>query len=792
LNTQRETITGPERIMSGRRIGNYLITDYIGGGGFGSVFKAEDTTQPGRIVAIKELHKKHTRNAVIKQRFFQEAVAMARLDHANLPRLFTFGEDNGCYYLVMEFISGRVLAEELHANGPMTADLSASILAQVLEAVSYAHRNGIIHRDLKPDNIILMDDGGTLRIKVLDFGIARLVGGESLTLAGEGFGTPAYMSPERMWGNTSDDPRIDIYAAGIILFEMLAGRAPFQSGATDPVVYWSEMRTLHESMPLPSLAERGVPAELERIAQRAAAKRAEDRYASADEMLNELKCVVGENVGAHQTGNLLATTATARLALTTVPGGAQVYVDDALCGTSDAIRGKVVIDHLAPGLRVVRVSKTGYSDYKISVALEAGQQTDLQVALAARATAVMQPADMTTTGGNATEKLASAETSETALLVLESLPAGSTVFLGSEAIAAAGEDGRATLRLAPGAHAVRVTDPNGASATTIINITEADGGVLKRLVLPVEAQPTSPAPPALPTSLAEPVATPLQSPVMTVAAPLTAGATAAAAQPTTAAAGVTRPEASPIGRRIAYALTAVLLIGLAAGAFVILRRPPRGNTTPDPATIQSVAVAPPAAPDSATANANAGADVTKTTEANAPPQTEAERAALEKKRHEAERKPKEEQPAAAKNESTAPAPAAVTPAAPEPPKQAEAESPAAPGTTCVVVWVSGTPGESMGGGLRVTMVEESDTASAATYNGRTGPKGRWRACGLTPGHRVRVAVFGPGGAALGSKLQVLKAGLNIVAIQLNREPGMPQANTGEAAPFPRKRRWQRP
>src|ERR1041384_2314925 len=130
--------------MSGRQIGNYLITDYIGGGGFGSVFKGEETTQPGRVVAIKELHKKHTRNSVIKQRFFQEAVAMARLDHPNLPRLYTFGEDNGCYSLVMEFISGRVLADELHEDGAMTADRAVMILMQVFDALSYAHRNGII------------------------------------------------------------------------------------------------------------------------------------------------------------------------------------------------------------------------------------------------------------------------------------------------------------------------------------------------------------------------------------------------------------------------------------------------------------------------------------------------------------------------------------------------------------------------------------------------------------------------------------------------------------------------
>src|SRR5262249_4833594 len=151
----------------------------------------------------------------------------------------------------------------------------------------------------------------------------------------------------------------------------------------------------------------------------------------------------GENLGAPATGNLRAMAGAARLALTTVPSGAEVYVDDTLRGVSDTIRGKILIEPLAPGLRSVRVSKAGFSDYKISVALEANHQTDLQVALAAQATAVMPPVEATAASGFGTEKFASAETGKPALLVLESLPAGSTVFLGSEAIAAAGEDGRA-------------------------------------------------------------------------------------------------------------------------------------------------------------------------------------------------------------------------------------------------------------------------------------------------------------------------------------------------------------
>jgi eukaryotic-like serine/threonine-protein kinase len=128
---------------------------------------------------------------------------------------------------------------------------------------------------------------------VLDFGIARMIGGENLTLAGEGFGTPTYMAAERMTGAAGDDPRMDLYAAGIILFELLTGKAPFESKASDPAVYWVEMRELHQSAPLPALAPLGISSELERIVLRATAKRLEDRYQSADEMLHDLNGLDG-------------------------------------------------------------------------------------------------------------------------------------------------------------------------------------------------------------------------------------------------------------------------------------------------------------------------------------------------------------------------------------------------------------------------------------------------------------------------------------------------------------------
>ncbi|HJQ70715.1 MAG TPA: serine/threonine-protein kinase [Blastocatellia bacterium] len=406
--------------MSSRRIGNYQIIDYIGSGGFGSVFKAEDVNTPGRIVAIKELHKKHTRNASIKQRFFQEAIAMARLDHASLPRLYTFGEDNGSYFLVMEFLSGRPLSEEIQEGGAIDQSRALDILAQVLEAVSYAHRNGIIHRDLKPDNVFLMNDGQRPRVKVLDFGIARIMGGESLTLTGESFGTPNYMSPERITGGQAIDQRTDIYALGIILFEMLTGRAPFQSTATDPALYWSEMRARHESEPLPSI---GGSEEIEAIARRATAKRIEDRYPTADEMLADLRKV--ESPGA-------AGEASARLSMVTAPGGAEVFVDNIRRGLSADRTGRILIDRLSPGLHSVRVCKTGYVDYRISVSLEESRQTDLQVALAARATVAMPQIDLTGPVAPSTDKLEGGAEAKTAILAGDDLSEGPTIVVGAK------------------------------------------------------------------------------------------------------------------------------------------------------------------------------------------------------------------------------------------------------------------------------------------------------------------------------------------------------------------------
>ncbi|HEY6333163.1 MAG TPA: protein kinase, partial [Blastocatellia bacterium] len=466
--------------MASRQIGNYRILDYVGGGGFGSVFRAEDLTSPGRIVAIKELHKKHTRSAVIKQRFFQEALAMARLDHPNLPRLFTFGEDNGSYYLVMEFVYGRPLSEEIQRAGPFPEQRAVGIITQVLDAVSYAHKNGVIHRDLKPDNIILTGDKGPDGVKVLDFGIAKLVGGENLTLSGEGFGTPTYMSPERISGESNLDRRTDIYSIGIILYEMLAGQVPFSTKSTDPLFYWTEMRRLHESEPLPGLSSLGISPGLEHVVRKATAKRLDDRYSTADEMLAVLR----------------GKSATAALVLFTAPGLAEVFVDKVTRGFSNE-SGNITIEGLAPGLHNVRVSKGGYSSYSIDVALQADQNTELQVQLSANATVAIPKFDDTAIGENRTDKIASGDDVKTVLITLENLPAGGTLAMGSTGPMPIAQDGKATLALAPGTHEVQITDNLGRQQRQTVTVQEPGQGSDEDSIHTI-AQPFVPPPPVIP------------------------------------------------------------------------------------------------------------------------------------------------------------------------------------------------------------------------------------------------------------------------------------------------------
>lgn len=709
--------------MSGRQLGNYRIIDYIGSGGFGSVFRAEDINTPGRIVAVKELHKKHTRSAVIKQRFFHEALAMARLDHPSLPRLYTFGEDNGSYYLVMELLSGQLLSDELQEKESLDPARAAAILSQALDALSYAHRNGIIHRDLKPDNIMLVEDGDSFQVKVLDFGIARMVWGENLTMTGQGIGTPAYMSPERIKGEAGIDHRTDIYSAGILLFEMLTGYAPFASKASDPAVYWAEMRALHESQPLPPLSAQGIPAELERIVSKATSKRIEDRYATAEDMLADLSRISDKRVSDALEPR------SSRLMIVTAPASAEVFIDNLSRGTSDSETGRILIENLTPEVHEVRVSKNGYNDYKINVSLEEGRKTDLQVTLAARATMSVDEAE--------TERLDSGNEVATALITVEGLPTGSAVYVNSQPVAVAGEDGRATVRLDPGHHEVQAATPSGDAIRKYITVQESDAGSIHTMTFPLGSG----------TTIGQ-----------------VADVTQVIAQPAAPS------EESKTGRRVAAAVAVILLLALAATAFFVLRGPSPEIVQSDADTAQSVQAQPLTASTEADQK-KALQDTTKVQEDAAAIAEEQKEIEAEKRRLEAERKKLEADKKAADEDggvTSAPEPAAVPDVAPSP---ATSEPSAAPdSTTCIVVSITGPVGQTAPAGTRVVVAEEPESSRPTVHRGHTNASGQWSVCGLTPGTRVRVAAFGRRGALLATRHMTIARGRNSISLQVNKLP----------------------
>jgi hypothetical protein len=529
---------------------------------------------------------------------------------------------------------------------------------------------------------------------------------------------------------------MDLYSAGIILFEMLSAKAPFTSAASDPALYWTEMRELHQREPLPSLASLGVSSALQDVMARATDKRVEDRYQTADEMLADLKNI------SIPVSDASTAASTSRLLLTTVPASAEVFVDDVSHGTSDSVRGKILIDGLAAGVHRVRVLKQGFNEYRINVALEEGKDTDLQVVLSARATVAMPPAAETAAGGFETQKLQGADNVKTAMLLVESLPSGSTVFVGSQPVAHADEDGRATVKLSPGAYEIRASAPSGATAARVVTITDQDTGAVKTTTLPLTLA-TGASTPRLPG----------------------------------------KGEPSRRGRQLAAAGVLTLLLALAATAYFVLRGPNRNRAQVESASVSNATSAAPAqaAPETASdkqpdtqATDQQQVIEDKKKAADARRQAELEKKAAPKESDKDERKAIEPHPAA-------PVPPAAD-ALPEP----EHHSSTPNREACVVVIVTDAAGQPAPH-LRVAIAEQAEGARATLYNGQTNEKGRWHDCGLAPGRRIRVAVFGPRGALLGAQQSVVAIGRNVVQFQLQKKiDEMPRPGPN------RKRPWQRP
>jgi serine/threonine protein kinase len=273
--------------MIGKSILNYEILSLIGEGGMGSVFLAKHS-QVERIVAIKSLLPQFMSNNEIKQRFKNEASTLARLQHANIVGLFDYFEDESGMYLIMEFVEGMALDEFIRdVTGPMPEERAVPIINGILEAFSYAHQQNIIHRDIKPANIIITKDD---KVKILDFGIARLLGdsNHNLTKTGTQMGTVYYMSPEQVQGKKVDI-RSDIYSLGVTFYQMLTGVNPYSGLTTEYEVY---SKIVKEDLAPPQEIYPGIPLYLSTILKKALEKNPEDRFQSCEEFLAAIKSKV--------------------------------------------------------------------------------------------------------------------------------------------------------------------------------------------------------------------------------------------------------------------------------------------------------------------------------------------------------------------------------------------------------------------------------------------------------------------------------------------------------------------
>jgi eukaryotic-like serine/threonine-protein kinase len=258
--------------------GRYRVLGRLGVGGMATVYLAEDSSL-GRKVALKVMAERYAEDGEFVERFRREAQAAARLNHPNIIAVYDRGEANGRPYIAMEYLQGRTLKQVIQKEGPLPAERAIAIAMQVLAGLRYAHEHGVVHRDVKPHNVLVGDDG---RIKVTDFGIAH-AGDPQMTEVGSIVGTAQYLSPEQARGR-SVGPQTDIYSLGVVLYEMLAGRVPFEG---DSSVAIAMQHVSDEAPPLRSLAPL-VPESLALVVAHSMLKDPSQRYGSADEFAADL------------------------------------------------------------------------------------------------------------------------------------------------------------------------------------------------------------------------------------------------------------------------------------------------------------------------------------------------------------------------------------------------------------------------------------------------------------------------------------------------------------------------
>jgi eukaryotic-like serine/threonine-protein kinase len=262
--------------------GRYRVTSSIAHGGMATVYLGVDT-RLDRTVAIKIMHAELAADEDFVARFVREARSVAQLAHPNVVAVYDQGSDGGHLYLAMEYVPGRTLRHLLNERGKLTPRESLDIIESVLAGLAAAHQSGIVHRDVKPENVLLAEDG---RVKVADFGLARSMSGTNHTKTGVLMGTVAYLAPEQVTGNVSD-ARCDVYAAGVMLFELLAGQQPHTGESALAVAY----KHVNETVPPPSSVQRGLPHALDALVAMATSRDPGRRPADAGQFLSAVRGV---------------------------------------------------------------------------------------------------------------------------------------------------------------------------------------------------------------------------------------------------------------------------------------------------------------------------------------------------------------------------------------------------------------------------------------------------------------------------------------------------------------------
>lgn len=279
----------PKSRWTGKKLSNrYLIDEMLGQGGMSAVYKATDPNLK-RVVAVKMIHTHLSDNPDFVKRFEEEAAAVAQLRHHGIIQVYDFNQDDDVYYMVLEFVPGETIQDHLKRLNESGRKLPVSkvmeYMANICDAVDYAHQRGMIHRDIKPANIMLNTQG---QVILMDFGIAKIVGGQRHTATGAVVGTAMYMSPEQIRGE-QPDRRSDIYSLGVTLFEMVSGQPPFQADSAMTLM----MMHVNDPVPDPRKLNPEVPEQLIAVINKALAKNPNDRYQTAAEMASALRNALG-------------------------------------------------------------------------------------------------------------------------------------------------------------------------------------------------------------------------------------------------------------------------------------------------------------------------------------------------------------------------------------------------------------------------------------------------------------------------------------------------------------------